>query len=198
MIFGFTPVSELGIPDDANLTQANCIPLGIIPKRLDVCVEQIEINAKKQIQNRVLGNALAKEYRERWEIIKEINVARAVWLHRITGVISKAYEKDFKLKYGLDDGSYRKLKHNLKVEVRENIKDTSILRKRKFTSENASTQSPTSSKLRKKVKFAEIGTPNKTCIGISCAQECHKWSMRKFKPNIIAGTHKHCKRCSKQ
>jgi len=194
-VFGFTPVSEASIPDDEYLTQANCIPLGVMPKQLDSCIKELEKNVRRQIHDPTLADSVAMEYRERWEVIKEINVARAVGMHRITATISKDFERDFKSKYNIDDGSCKKIKRILTTQQIEHPKNTSILRKRKH---NPVIISTTSKPAKKKVRFREKEIPDKVCIGITCARDCHQWSMGKFNPNRIAGTQKHCQRCSKQ
>jgi len=51
--------------------------------------------------------------------IKELNVTRAVGLHRIIGGISKDLEEEFRSEYGIENSTYRNMKN--KAIPRANI-----------------------------------------------------------------------------
>jgi len=200
-IFGFTPVSEIGMPEDAKLNQANCIPLGIIPKKLEDCIWRVGRNYARNTASTEDGQALIQRYMDAWDKIKEINLARAIGLHRITSGVSKEYEDLHRKQYNIEDGSIRVLKKNLLPKPAQTSKPSSNLRKRKTClTQNTSIILATKKQKTsgKKVRFNISDIPSKTCIGVTCDKSYHNWNMGDFAPNTIEGQRKHCHRCSKQ
>jgi len=192
-IFGFSPVMEEGIPSDALINRANCIPFGVIPIELEQCFKKMCQNAKTFYSDTVIYENVTHQYKEIWERVKELNLARTIGLHRIIGGISKEMEKEFRIKYEFNEGTFRAIKKALQIDRNPGQKLISIL-KRKGGSDSGEGDT----RKRKKVKFHDSAIPKKLCTGITCGIIHAKWNLHANTPNYIQGQQKHCLRCSKQ
>ena len=195
-LFGFIPIAESSIPEDKLLNSAHCIPLGFIPIPLEQCFSTVSRNIHKFHPDRNICENIKKQYESVWEKIKEINEARVVGLHRITGGISKELEKQFTTEYGTDASTYRNMKKAISPrKCNKGNQCKSILKKR-----NLDNMGDTCTKLTKKrrVTFERSAMPSKSCIGLTCNHLFPLWNDSKKRPNIIRDNQKHCIRCSKQ
>lgn len=177
-IFGFNPVIENATLLDKDLNRAMCIPLGIIPKNVEKEITklakglfnfELDINRRKTI---IAG------YWKKWNEIKEINIMRAIGLHRIVGNISNEYEKSFKEKYEMYEHTWKSIKRHL--QNHHSGDNPTLAKKSKITAQSQD-------------NFVRM----KFCTGITCNRTHTRWAFT-FAPNRIDSTKKQCHRCTKQ
>jgi len=136
---------------------------------------------------------ITQQYNGIWDEVKELNIARAMGLHRITGEISKDMEKEFKKKFEISDGTYREMKKSLKRKKTSQTEHLPILKRK-----DSPCLKTKNKKGGKRVKFTEREIPMKICTAITCGRIHARWRPEGSSPNYILGQQKHWLRCSKQ
>jgi len=189
-IFGFTPVMEINMQTGFDLNQALCIPLGIASKEIDRVIDKLGSTYLQIYSNSSLGKTMKNTLSTMWEEVKEINMARAMGLHSIIGVVSKKFEAIYRKNVRTNNTSViTSVSNNIEKETHP------ILRKRTREAQEKKTGQE---RQRKKVRFEEDRKETKLCKGVTCATIIDKGHFLMTTPNTILNFKKHCQRCSRQ
>jgi len=189
-IFGFTPVMETIMQTGMDINQAFCIPLGIASKAMDRVINNLGSTFLKMYSDARFGKTMEKTLSTLWEEVKEINIARAMGLHSIIGVVSKKIEIAYKKNIQIQVKSA-----NSPIGNDSEKKINSILKKR---SREAWEKETDQRKCRKRVRFEEDRKETKLCKGVTCATIIDNGHFLMTMPNTILQSKKHCQRCSRQ
>jgi len=189
-IFGFTPVMEIIMQTGMDINQAFCIPLGIASKAMDRVINNLGSTFLKMYSDARFGKTMEKTLSTLWEEVKEINIARAMGLHSIIGVVSKKIEIAYKKNIQIQVNSA-----NSPIGNDSEKKINSILKKR---SREAWEKETDQRKCRKRVRFEEDRKETKLCKGVTCATIIDNGHFLMTMPNTILQSKKHCQRCSRQ
>jgi len=214
-VFGMIPRENFSNFGDEELGIIDLPWLGLIPNFLDNMIIQACVTLDGNHPYLPTKEAMTKDIICTWNIIKNINLARATGLHRIIGTTGKSTRKEFikttqVRQEDLTDITPSPAATSPTISISPDQQQTN--RKRPLVSTYSDLNSTTKAK---KLKLTSISNKqklpittaeredqpvleSKTCNGVTCGKEAGFWCMEcSYEPILIRQSIKQCQRCSR-